>query len=426
MKRLHYALLSLALAATPSVADIAYEQLPINGGAVFEQLRLEYYVGLIHVEMPTRDVGQLLAMPGPKRMSMRITAERWPAMRFAQQWNQLILINNDSKTLNANLMDMLAFTSFIKDELVQGDELAVDLDEEGRTIVSLNGTQMIRTRNSALFELLLNTWIGPRPPSSDFKRNMAAMASGDPLSELLARYESLRPTAERVAATASWSTLAPEPAPAAEQLAQESQPEEIRVTAAAAIPAALATVEEATPAPVSTPSVAPESSAAPAAMPAPAPASAAPAPAQPASSDQPLREETPPADPATPAPVERAESQLLAFAGDIADVAPPAAPPIDLQAALENYNRGLHRTVYQHVEYPRRAVSRGIEGLVVMRAVISRDGDLLSVETLQSAEPLLDRAALNAVREAAPFAPIDGLPDDSQDFLIPVIFKLTQ
>jgi parvulin-like peptidyl-prolyl isomerase len=92
----------------------AARDLTTNGVATFEQLRKEYYIGALFLEFPSRDPRQVIESSGRKRMAMHITADRWPPMRFAQQWNQAILINSDSATLNATVMDVLAFTSFPK------------------------------------------------------------------------------------------------------------------------------------------------------------------------------------------------------------------------------------------------------------------------------------------------------------------------
>jgi TonB family protein len=45
------------------------------------------------------------------------------------------------------------------------------------------------------------------------------------------------------------------------------------------------------------------------------------------------------------------------------------------------------------------AVSAHLEGLVILEAVVDRDGRVAEVKVLRSAHPLLDREALLAVRQ---------------------------
>ena len=56
----------------------------------------------------------------------------------------------------------------------------------------------------------------------------------------------------------------------------------------------------------------------------------------------------------------------------------------------------IHQT---HPEYPGSAKSRGVQGDVVLRAVISLDGSVGSMSPAGSPDPELAQAAINAVRQ---------------------------
>jgi len=349
----------------------------LNGMAAFSQLRKEYYIGALYLGWPGRDAAAIAGMPGKKRMELRITADRWPPLRFAQQWNQLILINNDSGLLNANVMDVLAFTGIPKADLVEGDHLVIEFEPEAGTSVSLNGTTVLRTNSPALFTMLLNTWIGARPPSSEFKRDMLSLPRDQPTTELAARYETLAPNDARKKLAAGWTakTEAAEPAAA---------PDKTRHPEVAASK--------------------PETEIKP--KPAIAPASAPPKPG-PAESASPAATAN-----AAPAPKEQKEQK------DDTE---------KLQLALYNqYLTQIRRRVNQSTEYPRRAIKEGIEGLVVLRVQLDRLGNLLNIEQAQSAHEVLDRAAENAVKNARPFPAVNEQLEGNQfQFLVPIVFKLT-
>ena len=55
------------------------------------------------------------------------------------------------------------------------------------------------------------------------------------------------------------------------------------------------------------------------------------------------------------------------------------------------------RNVYP--AYPAEAKAAGAQGSVVLHAIIGTDGNIQSLNVLSSASPLLDQAALDAVRQ---------------------------
>jgi TonB family protein len=407
--------------------DHSFSDLTMNGMAAFEQLRREYYIGALLMEFPSRDPARILESSGRKRLAMHITADRWPPMRFAQQWNQSILINSDSATLNANVMDVLAFTSFPKEDLVAGDQLYVDLRDDGKTEVSLNGKVMMRTDDGGLFHLIAASWIGPRPPSSDFKQALLALAAAEK-ADLLSRFEMTAPSPERRRQVAAWSTERNEPAiataPAAAAAGEvRARPEPMATRAVATTPSSRA-VEPSRAQPavaeVEAPRAKPIAVSASAPVPAPevatstsTPTAAAAIPTSPAPQSPPEAMEAPPLAMATPAAIEPAVS---------------AAPNPEQQKRLYGeYSGKLRSLVYSKLKYPRRAVDKNIEGLVVIKVEVDRGGQLLQVSAAQSAHRLLDNAAIDAVEEAAPFPqPATKLQGDRLSFLIPVVFKLAE
>lgn len=382
----------------------AQNDLNMNGIASFEQLRKEYYIGALYLGWAGRDAATITNMPGKKRMELRITADRWPSLRFAQMWNQLITINNPSATLNANANDMLAFTSLPKGDLVAGDILAIELTGNNTTLVTLNGTPALRTGSPALFNMLLNSWIGQRPPSSEFKRDILELQKSAAGTELLARYQAVQPNDSRKKVIAGWGFKA-------------SAPETETPPATATAPA---------PAPSATPAPAP-------AVAATAPKTETPKPEAPKPQPEPKAPPAaapakPAATAAAPAPTANDAQQIAEQQARAAEAKAQAKAKQELQARLyDSYLGEVRKLVVRHVEYPKRAQKDNIEGLVMMRVRIDRGGNLASFEIAQSADDLLDEAALKAVKKAAPFPKAsDQLEGNIFEFLVPMVFKLAQ
>lgn len=437
VKHLLWSLLVPLLALLPPMATAQsddFDDLQMNGLAAFEQLRKEYYIGALYLESMSSDAEAVVAASGRKRMSIRITADRWPTLRFAQQWNQTILINNSSQELNANVMDVLAFTSLPKDDLIAGDRLTIDLIPHLGTRVTLNGTPMLQTRSDALFRLLVNTWIGPRPATSGFKRDMLKLPTDGAGTELLARYESLDADAARRKLVAGWGGKIDTTATAVPETIAAAPAEDtvVRGRSDAAAPAAAAAVAVAAPT-MSAPAVSAPAIAAPkpvaAAAPAPAPAPAAQAAPQTAATapkpvEAPAPTESKPA--AAPAPTPAPAPVQVAAAAPVA--LPKPAPAVDTsaqQALYSAYSNSLRKLIYAKLSYPKRAVKKEIEGLVVLRVSSNRNGQLISTLVAQSAHQILDSAAQEAATKAAPFPAVAAeMVGEQFDFMIPVVFKL--
>lgn len=370
--------------------------LNLNGIAAFEQLRKEYYIGALYLGWPGRDPAAIASMPGKKRMELHITADRWPALRFAQLWNQLITINNAGATINANALDILAFTSIPKGDLIEGDQLVIELTASNTTLVTLNGTPALRTASPALFTMLLNTWIGQRPPSTEFKHDILDAPKNQTGTDLIARYQAVKVGDARKKTIAGWGF--------------KVEPE------GAATPAVVTATATATAAPVAAPAPAPAPTAK-----KPEPVAAAPVKAEP---EPKAKEPLPAPAPAPVKPTPIAQSEPAAPA--------PAAPSREAhdqqqQLLYDQYLGAVRKQVIRNIEYPRRAIKDGIEGLVMMKVKVDRGGNLSTFELAQSANEMLDEAAEKAVKKAAPFPkPTDELEGDVFEILIPMIFKLTQ
>jgi TonB family protein len=359
----------------------------LSGLAAFEQLRKEYYIGALYLGWPGHDTATILAMPGKRQMELRVTADRWPALRFAQMWNQAITINADGGALNANAMDILAFTSIPKGDLLAGDQLIIETEPSTGTRVTLNGVLVQSTKSNALFNLVLSAWIGSRPPSSEFKRDMLTLPNTPAGIALAARYESIRPGDARKKAVAAWG-IKPEPEPTA-------------VAATAAVPVAAAkTVAPLTPATAA----------------APAPGRPVPTPAKPIAEARPAPEPAKPAAPPAPDPAAQLAAQQARLEKE------------QQQADLYNQYLGqVRKQVLRNIDYPRRAQKEGVEGLVVLRLNLDRNGNVASSDVAQSAHDLLDAAAVNAVKKAAPYPkPPEQLEGEQFQILVPVVFKFTQ
>ncbi len=441
----------------------SFDTIPLNGLASFTKLRQEYYIGALYLETLSQDSGELYDFGGRKRMEMRITIDRWSPRRFSQQWNQSILINNDQEMLEDFAEAIAKFVRMPKDNLVAGDRITIDMDPNSYTSVYLNNHLMFTVDDNAFFDVLLDTWIGQRPPSTEFRENIITLPTDQAGTELLTRYEALSPLQERVDAVASWAENPDTPIASA----SSNEPEESPEPSVAAIPP-----------PDSDTTVVARRSSTPAAA---APAVVAPAPETEVEMDAPTPEmdfdqpaiassevvvaeaeeteqestvestEASTAEPTAPvaetaAASEQDSQDALAklSANNTTRPETPAAAPAPAEAPLANlsanqspkdqqqnrleriYRANVLKLTHLNTKYPKRARDFNQEGLVVIKVTVNRKGEVTDtvVET-ESEHERLNTAARQAIDRSSPYPEMpDTLEVQQVVVTLPFNFKL--
>jgi protein TonB len=142
--------------------------------------------------------------------------------------------------------------------------------------------------------------------------------------------------------------------------------------------------------------------------PAAAPAFVPPPDAAPAAAPAPVITQTTPVAPPAAAPAPAPSAPVAAVA------APPATPPAPARPVLR---KGVKPLRQARPEYPRRALQDEIEGDVLARAQVGRDGRVVSV-TIVSARPrgVFERVVEQALRQYE-------FPPDDIEYVVEVPFS---
>lgn len=375
----------------------------LNGLALEQQFNKDRYIAAVYSENLTGDSSALLDNRTPRRLEVRVVADRLSARRFRNQWMEGIAINNPGDLLTEQANNMVTFANLFRGHFYKGDRLDVAFAADtGTTSVALNGVPLGQIEDREFFNTLLRAWVGPVPPSSDFREGL--LANGDVRSAMLGRYETLEPAAERIAEVeAREAETSDEPAEEAEEeavaatepKAEEPEVEKPVLAAAEVPPPSLASVNE---------------TAAAAAGAAGAAETAAPEPSQP--------------EPAKPASQEVAKRSAPP---EVEEEEEEETLTADLILARQLYHSQLLRHTYSHIRYPQRAQERGQEGSVRLNVTIDQRGKVKDVQTVQDSRyATLNRAAREAVKDASPFPTAPSqLIDDEFRFTLPVTFRLS-
>lgn len=105
----------------------------------------------------------------------------------------------------------------------------------------------------------------------------------------------------------------------------------------------------------------------------------------------------------------------------------PAAPVRSEYLTRKDYFDMLRLKIESRKEYPASAQNRQVEGRVVVGFTLAADGSVQSASVVESSgHRALDRAAVNAVKAAAPFPrPPSTLFSGPLQMVVPIMFELT-
>ena len=100
----------------------------------------------------------------------------------------------------------------------------------------------------------------------------------------------------------------------------------------------------------------------------------------------------------------------------------PSTPPASESAAAASWQRSLVARLARLQQYPPQA--RGVQGVVSLAFNIDRHGNLVSSRIVKSSgSALLDAAALDLIKRAAPFPPPPAeIADSELSFVVPIRF----
>ncbi len=385
----------------------------LNGLAVSTELNKERFIAALYSDNVSSDADTILNSSGERAMELKITDRRLSARSLNSMWIEGIAINNRGPELEAQAENLASLTNMIRKRLVTGDTLRFDASAGNGTTVTLNGIKLGNIASDDFFPMLLKTWIGRVPLSSDFKAALLGAGSVD--GDLRTRYNSISPDPARIELVSSWSPSAP-PAPVASnnKVAPPPPPVSVRPPAPTLRPSELAKPTIAAIKKQDPPQAAIAAKPAPAST--TAPSSKVPKPTEPpkaveVASTKPAPTPKPPSPPISN-DEEEDEEEEVAFS---------ASGLLERQYYVSNSMISIQKSV----SYPRRAIERRQEGSVRLAVTVDREGKLQNLVTVEeSNHGLLNRAAAKAVEDADLGKLPNSIGGDSFTFTVPITFKV--
>lgn len=408
------------------------QALELNGVAAFNELGEETYLAGLYIDWRSSEPADHFSDFRERKMEVRFSSSV-SRRRWVNSWMQSIAINNSRQHLEEAAEELSYVLSTFEGHLFRGDQVEVHYQPETGTELRLNGHVLASGHSAAVFNLFVSSWLGPVPPSSQFRASLLGVES----SADRTRFVTLQPAVERIEAVGSWASVRvrsgegetdvvaeadPTPAEAVTNRPDERGAVAVTTSAAAVIPSLGGALIERL---------------------------ARPELSQPTLASLDTEEVAETAAPSEPEPIAAATSEVAVLAVETPEaVAVAASSPIenepvafedvfeedegelDLSVAAilgqRDYLSQLIRDVYSNIRYPDRAVRRNYEGDVRMRLVIERDGALANMQMIQGARhEMLNDEAERAVLAATPFAaiPVD-VRGDRIEVELPINFRL--
>lgn len=362
---------SLTLAAEPM----------LNGMAVHVDLGKEQFIGALYSTPLSDNPDKLLANTQPMRMVLKIVSpDGVTTRRFSRWWIEGMAINNSAALLTEQADNMVKFDGLFKGRFAPNDTIAFVFEPGKGVNITINDVLLGNISSDKFFSMLLRTWIGKVPLSSDYKDGI--LKNGNVSAELKSRFDKIKPSKERTTEVAGWSKIK-----SAADLAAEKEAKDKEAKESAAKSSSSSSVDSA----------------------------------------KQLA--------AQKAEQAKAEAAKLAAQKAAAPVAAAAAndddndekPALTAQTLLARqfYVSDQLKKVYANVRYPKKALEKGQTGSVRLVIVINRQGNLVSTNITQASEfEVLNEAALEAVNKTT-FSPIpDAITGSTFEFNTPLRFTL--
>ncbi len=156
--------------------SLAGSELQLNGTGVRAVAWFKGYAAGLYLRSPSRNVVQVLAQPGPKRLQLRMLQDV-PAAEFVKAFRKGVERNTAPAELPQLAERMASFEALVGalGQVRKGDVVNLDLEPGRGTLFSVNGT----LRGEAIageefFAALLRSFVGDKPYDNKLKAGLLA------------------------------------------------------------------------------------------------------------------------------------------------------------------------------------------------------------------------------------------------------------
>ena len=150
-------------------AQVDGTQLVLNGAGVRSKFFVEVYVAALYLPKRSQSVSDILAMPGPKRVSMHFLHDEVSKEKLVDAWEEGFQKNQSEESMKTLAPRLDQFNELFQ-TVHKGDIITLDYMPDDGTTVSINGTEKGKIPGADFYRAVLEVWLGEDPVNTDLKR----------------------------------------------------------------------------------------------------------------------------------------------------------------------------------------------------------------------------------------------------------------
>jgi hypothetical protein len=163
----------------PEVTQPASKQtLVLNGSGIRTKFIFDIYIGSLYLTKPSKDVRQILAHTGSKRVRMDFLYGKIDKEKMVDGWLDGFKDNLSDEQFTELKPDIDRFNQAFG-ETVKGDVVTIDFIADLETVVIINNQKKTTISGAAFQKALLSIWLGNEPVDDDLKKAMLGIKEED-------------------------------------------------------------------------------------------------------------------------------------------------------------------------------------------------------------------------------------------------------
>lgn len=145
--------------------------LTLQGASIRSKFVMDIYAASFYSQTNMSTAEEALAADELKAMRLNMIYPKLASKKFRDAWVSSIKANNSKTTVQAHETAIYQFVGLFNQDLKKGDDIILESSSSGVRVI-LNQKLLAEIEDPELFNLLLSTWLGPKPPSNAFKQQI--------------------------------------------------------------------------------------------------------------------------------------------------------------------------------------------------------------------------------------------------------------
>jgi len=160
---------SLAGVTLPDSTQVAGKTLALNGLGLRSKMMFKVYVAGLYVEQKSGDADAIIKADAPKRMVLQFLRD---VSRDQMVEAYTEAFDNNAPSAKASLKGEIDKLMAAFEPVATGEQMVFTYEPGKGTTLSVKGNDKVAIAGLPFAQAMFSCWIGPKPPSADFKTKL--------------------------------------------------------------------------------------------------------------------------------------------------------------------------------------------------------------------------------------------------------------